>query len=301
MNPATGAPATRTTTIAPILVGWYPTAARPLPWREPGVTPWGILVSEFMAQQTPVARVTPHWREWMSRWPTPACLAAESPATAVRAWDRLGYPRRALWLHRTATIITTECNGDVPREIATLLTLPGVGPYTARAVAAFAFGDRHPVVDTNTRRVIARAVHGQAEAGSPRTAADLADMLALLPITASDAQTFNAAIMELGATVCTAASPACGACPIAAHCAWQQAGCPAHRGPRAARQARYEGSDREVRGLIMSALRHTHRPVPRIELAALWQDAAQFTRALVSLVSDGLAVEHRDGFTLPET
>jgi A/G-specific adenine glycosylase len=189
--------------IAPAVVAWFADAARPLPWRAADVSPWAVLVSEFMLQQTQVGRVLPRWEEWVRRWPTPAALAAEPPAEAVRAWDRLGYPRRALWLHRAATQIVERHGGEVPHDLDALLALQGVGPYTARAIAAFAFGDRHPVVDTNTRRVIARAVSGAAEAGPPATVRDLAAMERLLPEDREEARRFNAGAMELGATVCT--------------------------------------------------------------------------------------------------
>lgn len=286
--------------LAAAVVAWFAGAARPLPWRAADVSPWAVLVSEFMLQQTQVGRVQPRWEEWVARWPTPAALAAEPPAEAVRAWGRLGYPRRALWLHRAATEIVERHGGEVPRDLDALLALQGVGPYTARAVAAFAFGDRHPVVDTNTRRVIARAVDGRAEAGPPATARDLAAMEALLPADREAAHRFNAGAMELGATVCTARAPSCGDCPVAGRCAWRAAGYPAYDGPRRTRQARFAGSDREARGLVMRELRAAHRPVPRDELAqVLPDDPARFRRALDGLVADGLAVASSDGYALP--
>jgi A/G-specific adenine glycosylase len=279
---------------------WFADAARPLPWRAAEVSPWAVLVSEFMLQQTQVARVVPRWEAWMERWPTPAALAAEPPSEAVRAWDRLGYPRRALWLHRAAVEIVERHGGEVPSSLDDLLALQGVGPYTARAIAAFAFGLRHPVVDTNTRRVIARAVRGREHPGPPSTARDLADMTALLPAPDAAARVFNAAAMELGATICTARSPKCDGCPIAARCAWRQAGYPAHDGPRRRTQARFEGSDRQARGVVMRELRAAHRPVTRDELASAWADMAQLDRALAGLVADGLAVGDDDGFRLPD-
>ena len=286
--------------LAGALNAWFADAARPLPWRAAEVSPWAVLVSEFMLQQTQVARVVPRWEAWIERWPTPAALAAEPPSEAVRAWDRLGYPRRALWLHRAAVEIVERHGGDVPSDLDDLLALRGVGPYTARAVAAFAFGLRHPVVDTNTRRVIARAVLGQGEPGPPSTARDLAAMSALLPESEAAARTFNAAAMELGATVCTARSPSCSACPIASSCAWRRAGYPAYDGPRKAGQSRFEGSDRQVRGLVMRELRAAHRPVGRNELGAVWGDPTQLERAMAGLVADGLAVADDDGLRLPD-
>ncbi|MEI5582766.1 MULTISPECIES: A/G-specific adenine glycosylase [unclassified Agromyces] len=286
--------------LAAAVIEWFAHAARPLPWRAADVSPWAVLVSEFMLQQTQVGRVQPRWEAWVARWPTPAALAAEPPAEAVRAWDRLGYPRRALWLHRAATEIVERHGGEVPRDLDALLALQGIGPYTARAIAAFAFGDRHPVVDTNTRRVIARAVEGRAEAGPPATARDLAAMERLLPVDREAAHRFNAGAMELGATVCTARAPQCDACPIVDRCAWRAAGYPAYDGPRRTRQARFEGSDREARGLVMRELRAAHRPVPADDLArVLPDDPERFRRALGGLVADGLAVASPDGYALP--
>lgn len=287
--------------LADALSAWFADAARPLPWRAAEVSPWAVLVSEFMLQQTQVARVVPRWEAWIRRWPTPSALASEPPAEAVRAWDRLGYPRRALWLHRAAVEIVERHGGEVPDDLDALLALQGVGPYTARAVAAFAFGRRHPVVDTNTRRVIARAVLGQAYPGPPSTARDLAAMSALLPESDAAARVFNAAAMELGATVCTARTPRCDECPIASACAWRLAGYPPYDGPRKATPARFEGSDRQVRGLVMRELRAAHRPVASHEIAGLWPDAAQLDRAVDGLLADGLAVvDAAGGLRLPD-
>lgn len=286
---------------ADAVVAWFAGAARPLPWRAADVSPWAVLVSEFMLQQTQVSRVLPKWEAWIARWPTPAALAAEPPAEAVRAWDRLGYPRRALWLHRAATELVERHSGEVPRELDALLALQGIGPYTARAVAAFAFGERHPVVDTNTRRVIARAIEGQALAGAPSTARDLAAMAELLPADPAEARAFNAGAMELGATVCTARAPRCDACPVATRCAWRAAGYPEPTAPRPRTQARFEGSDRQVRGLVMRELRAAHHPLTREELATVWSDEAQLDRAIAGLLADGLAVAvaDHDGYALP--
>lgn len=299
---------------------WFIAAARPLPWRDPDATAWHILVSEFMLQQTQVDRVLPRYREWITRWPTAADLAAAAPADALRAWDRLGYPRRALWLHRAATEIASTHGNRVPRSIETLETLTGVGPYTARAVAVFAYGDRHPVVDTNTRRVIARAVHGLAAAGAPRPR-DLTDMEQLLPKALPDAQRTNAAMMELGAVVCTARAPQCAACPIAPWCEWRGAGYPQNAPKKASTQAKFAGSDRQARGRIMALLRHSAAAVPladalaagatveptsrphtvtsnsNAELAASRQ--AQAVRALNSLLADGLLVSVDGLISLP--
>lgn len=276
---------------------WYRASARDLPWRRAGFSAWGTLVSEFMLQQTPVIRVIPRLQEWLERWPTPAHLAAVPPGEAVRAWARLGYPRRALNLHAAAVAITDLHGGVVPKGVPELLALPGVGDYTARAVAVFAYGHRHPVVDTNVRRVIARAVNGVAES-APSTR-DLAAMDALLPDDDGEARTANASLMELGAVICTARSPKCGECPIADSCAWKAAGFPAFTGVKRPAQKRFEGSDRQVRGLILAELRAAEIPVTEAELMLVWPDAVQASRALAGLLSDGLAIEAPEGYLLP--
>lgn len=286
--------------IGELIADWYAAGHRALPWRHPDFPAWGILMSEFMLQQTPVARVIPLLAEWLERWPTPADLAAVPPGEAVRAWNRLGYPRRALKLHAAAVAIAEVHGNRVPTEVDELLALPGVGPYTARAVAAFAYGVRTPVVDTNVRRVIARAIGGQAEPGPPRTRQDLEAMEAILPADPARARLSNAGAMELGQTVCTARAPRCDGCPLAELCAWRAAGYPDFAGVRAPRQKRYEGSDRQVRGLILRELRAADIPVPVAVIDALWPDAAQLDRALAGLLRDGLATGHpRDGYTLP--
>jgi len=278
---------------------WFAANGRDLPWRRPGFTAWGTLVSEFMLQQTPVVRVVPRLEEWLERWPTPADLAASPSGDAVRAWDRLGYPRRALNLHAAAVAITERHGGVVPHDVDELLALPGVGDYTARAVAVFAFGHRHPVVDVNIRRVIARAVHGNGEPG-PAHKRDLVDMEALLPEDLEGARLTNVAMMELGALVCTARAPRCDECPLASQCAWRLAGYPAFEGKRAAVQKKFEGSDRQVRGLIMAELRASDIPVTGAEIVLVWPDDAQRDRALAGLLADGLATGTPvAGYSLP--
>jgi len=286
--------------VGELVAAWYETGHRELPWRHPDYPAWGILMSEFMLQQTPVARVIPRLAEWLERWPSPADLAAVPPGEAVRAWDRLGYPRRALNLHAAATAIAERHRNRVPSDVDELLALPGVGPYTARAVAAFAYGVRTPVVDTNVRRVLARALDGQAEPGVPRIRRDLDAMDAVLPQNAERARLANAGVMELGQTVCTARAPRCAECPIAALCAWRAARYPDYEGERAPRQKKYEGSDRQVRGLILRELRGSDLPVPADALAGLWPDAEQLARALAGLLRDGLvAGDPVEGYLLP--
>jgi A/G-specific adenine glycosylase len=286
--------------LADAITAWFRTSARDLPWRREGFPAWGTLVSEFMLQQTPVFRVVPRLAEWLERWPTPSALAAVPPGEAVRAWQSLGYPRRALRLHACAVAIAEEHGDVVPDDVETLLALPGIGDYTARAIAVFAYGRRHPVVDTNVRRVLARAVDGAAEPGPPRARADLAAMSALLPESLSEAAAFNAGAMELGAVVCTARAPRCDDCPIRDLCRWRAEGYPEHTGPVKAKQKRFEGSDRQVRGLILAELRAAHGSVTAAEVESLWPDADQRGRALAGLLADGLATGGpEDGYLLP--
>ena len=285
--------------MAAVVLDWYPRAARDLPWRRADTTPWGVLVSEFMLQQTPVARVEPVWLEWLARWPAPSTLAAASRAEVLRAWGKLGYPRRALRLHEAAGVIATRHGDVVPADVDALEALPGVGSYTARAVAPVGSGRRCPVVDTNVRRVVARAVHGRGDAGPARTTADLADVDALLPPDDRSAAVVSAGLMELGAVVCTARAPRCGVCPVRAECAWRAAGRPEYTGPRRPVQG-FAGTDRQVRGRLLDVLRGADGPVDRAALDAVWDDAAQRDRCLDSLLIDGLAEQHDDGrFALP--
>ncbi|GAA0385039.1 A/G-specific adenine glycosylase [Streptomyces luteireticuli] len=283
------------------VIAWFDANARDLPWRHAEAGPWGVMVSEFMLQQTPVGRVLPVYEQWLARWPRPADLAAEPPGEAVRAWGRLGYPRRALRLHAAATAITERHGGEVPTDHAELLALPGVGEYTAAAVASFAYGQRHAVLDTNVRRVLARAVTGVQYPPNATTAAERRLARELLPGEEAVAARWAAATMELGALVCTARAPECGRCPIAARCAWRAAGSPAHDGPPRRGQT-YAGTDRQVRGKLLAVLREAHGPVPQAALDAVWDEPVQRARALDGLVADGL-VEPLEGgsYRLPLT
>lgn len=280
------------------LIGWFDTAERDLPWRAPDVTPWQILVSEFMLQQTPVSRVLPIWPDWISRWPTPSATAAASAADVLRAWGKLGYPRRAKRLHECAAMIARDFDDVVPDDVEVLLQLPGVGSYTARAIAAFAYRRRVPVVDTNVRRVVARAVHGRAEPAAPSATRDHADVDTLLPDDGRAAR-FSAALMELGATVCTARAPRCVDCPLRA-CAWRDADYPSGSAPKRPTQ-RYAGTDRQVRGRLLDVLRDNDFPVTKAQLDVAWPaDAVQRERALASLLADGLVEQFAGGrFALP--
>ncbi|WP_428963268.1 HhH-GPD family protein [Micromonospora fluostatini] len=274
-------------TFATLVSRWYSEHARDLPWRRPGVTPWAILVSEVMLQQTPVVRVVPAWEAWLARWPTPAALADDTPAEAIRMWGRLGYPRRAVRLRDCAVAIVERHAGAVPDRLDQLLALPGVGTYTARAVAAFAYGQRHPVVDTNVRRVVCRAIAGEPDAGPATRPADLVATEELLPVEPAAAALASAAFMELGAVLCVARSPRCDRCPVASVCAWRAAGSPPPTGPTR-RPQQYAGTDRQVRGLLLGVLRETTGPVPRQRLDQVWADDVQRSRALAGLVTDGL-------------
>ncbi|TYK51163.1 A/G-specific adenine glycosylase [Actinomadura decatromicini] len=283
---------------APIL-DWYDANARELPWRAPDATPWGILVSEIMLQQTPVARVLPVWDAWMTRWPEPAALAAEPSGEAVRAWGRLGYPRRALRLHESARAITERHGGEVPSSHEDLLALPGIGAYTAAAVASFAFKQRHAVLDTNVRRVLARLLSGDEYPPKSQTKAEVALAESLLPVDPPTAARWAVAAMELGALVCTARTPRCADCPVFDRCAWQRNGRPAYAGPPRRGQT-YAGTDRQCRGRILAVLRAAEGPVPKPAIDVVWSDATQRERALDTLVADGLVAPlDDDHYTLP--
>ncbi len=300
------------------LAAWFEENARDLPWRAADCTPWGVLVSEIMLQQTPVVRVLPVWEEWLRRWPEPADLAREPAGEAVRAWGRLGYPRRALRLHAAAVAIGASHGGKVPGSYPDLLELPGVGSYTAAAVAAFAFGRRATVVDTNIRRVHARLFSGAALPSQALTAAEMRLAAQLLPDDVGSSVRWNASVMELGALVCTARSPKCRECPVSGSCAWLAAGEPPPT--YTPKGQSWHGTDRQVRGAVMAVLRVAESPVAPellqrppadlgfepdgigIPLAALHRlnpAPEQLERALAGLLSDGLAELHPAGFQLP--
>ncbi|MBT0993275.1 A/G-specific adenine glycosylase [Cellulomonas sp. DKR-3] len=274
-----------------VVVGWYDEHARDLPWRAHDRTPWGVLVSEVMLQQTPVVRVEPAWRAWLERWPTPADLAAASSADVLRAWDRLGYPRRALRLQECARALVERHGGAVPDDEAALLALPGIGSYTAAAVRAFAFGRRAVVLDTNVRRVLARAVDGHALPAPSQTVAEVARAAAVVPPDDASAARWAQASMELGAVVCTARSPRCGACPLVSSCAWVAAGRPGDVHAHRRRTQGWAGTDRQVRGRLMALLRDAPAPVPEPALDDAWPATEQRARALAGLLADGLARE----------
>ena len=283
--------------LAPLL-DWYDSHARELPWRGEQATPWSVMVSEFMLQQTPVARVEPVHRHWLATWPTPADLAAAPSGDAVRAWGRLGYPRRALRLHAAATVVVERYDGRVPSAYDDLRALPGVGDYTAAAIATFGFGRRHAVLDTNVRRVLARVVSGVELPPVAATAAEKRLAESLLPEDEAEAATWSIALMELGALVCTATRPTCDTCPVADACAWRVAGYPAYDGPPRKAQT-WAGTDRQCRGRLLTVLRDAEGAVPRRTLDRAWDDKPQRERCLASLVADGLLVQVPQGYALP--
>ena len=283
---------------AAAVLRWYAANARDLPWRVPGVSPWAVLVSEIMLQQTPVSRVLPAYQAWLARWPTPAAQVADPAGEAVRQWGRLGYPRRALRLHETATIVTAKYGGELPSTREELLALPGIGAYTAAAVSVFAFGRRHAVLDTNVRRVLARVTAGREFPSAAPSVAEYRLAESLLPPDDVTAARWSVAVMELGALTCTAAAPRCDQCPIAVHCAWLAAGRP-EAAVRPVGQS-YEGTDRQCRGRLLAVLRDSLEPVRAARLDAAWPDAGQRARALDGLVADGLVDPLPDGrFALP--
>lgn len=281
------------------LACWFRSNGRDLPWRQPECDAWGVLVSEIMLQQTQVSRVLPAWDAWLRDWPRPSDCAAASQGEILRAWGKLGYPRRALRLHETARVIAEDHGDVVPNDVETLLALPGIGAYTARAVAAFAYRKRVPVVDTNVRRVLARAEHGLADAGRPSANRDHADVEAVLPQQDEAAAVVSAALMELGAIRCSVRSPECASCPIQPDCAWHHEGKPDNSTYTKPVQ-RYAGTDRHVRGLLLDVLRGTEGPVPKSRLDKAWSQGGQRDRCLDTLLTDGLVEQLNDGrFALP--
>ena len=273
---------------------WFATNKRDLPWRNS--TPWGVLVSEFMLQQTPVVRVLPKWNEWMQRWPTPQGMANASTAEIITAWGRLGYPRRALRLHECAKIISTEYEGRVPESELVLKTLPGVGDYTAAAIAAFAFGARTLVLDINIRRLFARVIDG---VEMPKPSLSNQERIArteLIP--ECNAHLWAAATMELGALVCTSRNPRCDQCPLISICKWKAAGYPTSDQPR--KTQTWHGTDRQCRGVIVQALRE-NASLSTKEIHKLWNEESQVEKALSTLMKDGLiSLSSGSHYSLPQ-
>jgi A/G-specific adenine glycosylase len=280
-------------------LAWYAEHARDLPWRRDDVTPWGVFVSEVMLQQTPVSRVLPVWTQWLRDYPRPADLAAAPSGEAVRAWGKLGYPRRALRLHAAATEMVGKFEGEVPASYDDLRTLPGVGDYTAAAVAAFAHRRRQVVLDTNVRRVLARVLTGTELPPISITRPERVLAESVLPDDAHASTTWSVAVMELGALLCRPANPRCPACPLRDDCAWRAAGHPPDEGPPRPVQA-FVGTDRQCRGRLLDVLRDRHGPVTREQLDRAWADDEQRARCLASLLDDGLVTGRPDGtYALP--
>jgi A/G-specific adenine glycosylase len=277
----------------PVLV-WYKKNKRDLPWRNTDA--WGVLVSEIMLQQTPVARVLPMYIEWMKRWPTPAALAAATPAQVITAWGRLGYPRRALRLHECAKVISTQYKGRIPETESELRELPGVGDYTSAAIIAFAFEGRSLVLDINIRRVFARVIDGVEVPTSAPTKSERHEREKLIP--SRNPHVWAAATMELGALICTAKNPQCGQCPLADQCIWRSLDYPLSDQPK--RTQSWHGTDRQCRGVIVQALRE-NPALSKKEIMQLWDVPSQVEKALLTLLEDGLVVAQKgQRFSLPQ-
>lgn len=263
------------------ITSWFAANKRDLPWRNS--TAWGVLVSEFMLQQTPVVRVLPKWNEWMERWPTARDLAAASTSEVITAWGRLGYPRRALRLHECARIISAEYDGQVPDSEEILRSLPGIGDYTAAAIAAFAYDAPTLVLDINIRRLFSRLIDGVDAPKPSPSKEERAARMNLMPH--SNPHVWAAATMELGALVCTSRNPRCDQCPVSSMCRWRAAGFPLSDQPR--KTQAWHGTDRQCRGVIVQALRE-NASLSRNEIQKLWDEESQVEKALSTLIDDGL-------------
>lgn len=276
------------------IVNWFKKNKRDLPWRQ--TSPWGVMVSEYMLQQTPVSRVLPKWIEWMDRWSTPADLAKATPAEVITAWGRLGYPRRALRLYAAAQMISIDFNNEVPEDIQTLRQLPGIGEYTAAAISAFAFQKRTLVMDVNIRRLLTRVIDGNEHPTPAPTSKEKIERQRLVPI--KDAHIWAAATMELGAVVCTSKSPKCELCPVIALCNWRFLGYPKTELIRKSQS--WHGTDRKCRGTIVQALRENNS-LTESAIKKLWPDESQVERALVTLLEDQLIQSiSRTRYRLPQ-
>ena len=304
------------------LGAWWEANARDLPWRFGRATPWGVLVSEVMSQQTQMSRVVPYWTDWMERWPDARALAEAPKAEVITAWGRLGYPRRALRLQECARVVAEDYADKLPRTYDELTALPGIGDYTASAVMSFAFGERIAVIDTNIRRVLSRVFLGVESRGGATSPAERALANRMLPkdeILGCDADvadnagsaehvvnstirggkrsrlhrgerpsvTWNQSVMELGAVICTAKSPLCDTCPIADDCAFLKAGRPGLGERRTRPRQRFQGTDRQVRGLVLAALRElpAGATLPREDADKLWKDQIQLAACIASPVA----------------
>jgi A/G-specific adenine glycosylase len=275
------------------ITSWFKKNKRDLPWRKTDA--WGVLVSEFMLQQTPVNRVLPVYEAWMKRWPTAASLAKATPAELITAWGRLGYPRRALRLHECAKEITHNFKGKIPENEAELRELPGIGEYTAAAITAFAFEKRSLVLDINIRRLFARLFDGVETPTQAATKVEKSRYEELIP--KKDPHLWAAATMELGAVICTSQSPKCGICPVAHVCTWRSLDYP--KSDVVKRRQSWHGTDRQCRGTIVQALRE-NEVLTKSQITQLWDVPSQLEKALLTLLDDGL-IESRgkNKFSLP--
>jgi A/G-specific adenine glycosylase len=275
-----------------LILEWFDQNQRDLPWRKTDA--WGVMVSEFMLQQTPVNRVLPKWHEWMERWPDPASLAAAKKSDVIAAWGRLGYPRRALRLYESAKVIAAEHKNLVPRAPEVLRSLPGVGDYTAAAIAAFAYGDSTLVLDINIRRFFARVYDGVESPSSSPSQYERKIRAELIP---SDGAKWAAATMEFGALICTARSPLCEECPVKRSCAWRAAGYP--KSEKKSSTQGWHGTDRKCRGTIVQALRENSKAT-KAALYKLWDNNEQVDKALKTLIADGLIETTGKSFKLAD-
>ena len=266
------------------VTAWFQDSARDLPWRKS--TPWGVMVSEFMLQQTPVVRVLPKWNEWMDRWPTPRDLAHAKKDEVIKAWGSLGYPRRALRLWESAKVIAEVHQNQVPADLATLRSLPGVGEYTATAILSFAFDQSHNVMDINIRRVYARAIDGIEHPSKSVTRREKQERPVFGP-------TWSKAVMELGALVCTAKNPRCEICPLARSCLWLKNGSPKSSEERKGQP--WHGTKRQCRGLILKRLRE-EKSIDGDEIE--WKDREMLASALAELVAEGFITKRGDRYRL---
>jgi A/G-specific adenine glycosylase len=275
------------------VLAWFEANKRDLPWRKS--TPWGVMVSEYMLQQTPVNRVLPVWNEWLQRWPTPKDLAGAKKSDLLKAWGRLGYPRRALRLHEAATIIAKEFKNQVPNSIEELRQLPGVGEYTAAAIMAFAHKKRSLVLDVNVRRLFSRVLEGQDFPPLHITNSERESRTQLIP---TDAHTWAAATMELGALVCTSTKPKCEICPLTNSCFWHAKGFPSSHNTKK-RVQQWHGTDRQCRGVVIEFLRN-HPKATKNSLSIVWEDSSQLEKCLESLINDGLIQKEHASFKLSD-
>ncbi len=274
------------------ILTWFDENQRDLPWRK--TNPWGVMVSEFMLQQTPVNRVLPKWNEWMERWPDPASLASAKKSDVISAWGRLGYPRRALRLYESAKVIADSHNNRVPREIEILRSLPGIGDYTAAAIAAFAYGESTLVLDVNIRRLFSRVYDGIETPSSSQSQYERRIRAELSP---RDGAKWAAATMEFGALICTSRNPLCEVCPVKNSCAWRAAGYP--KSEVKSKTQDWHGTDRKCRGTILQALREKKKLSPDA-LKKLWEDGSQVEKALKTLLADGLIEATGKSFKLAD-